>query len=89
MRTNKKNIPNAVPENAHNPAAPICSRSERGDEGLIMFYSSKGLTKREAIAAMAMQGMVAANWTDLVTAAKISVNAADELLRQLENKKLK
>lgn len=44
-----------------------------------------GLTKRELIAAMCFAEMIAANWTDYVTAAKTSVRAAEELLKQLSN----
>ena len=50
-----------------------------GDNG----YQQDGLTKREYFAAMAMQGLLA-NGVIIENAVSLSIKAADELLKQLE-----
>lgn len=47
-------------------------------------HGESGLTKREYFAGLMMKHFVDAGWTDYVTAAKNSINAADALLKQLE-----
>lgn len=69
-------------ENKDQPAYPNPGGAE--------LYAAAGLTKRELIAAMAMQGIVSALAaspkiiTDRVEVAKISIMYADELLTQLQ-----
>lgn len=74
--------------NGNRPAFP--SDFNYGDEDftgmpIIVHKVSFGLTKREYFAGLNMAQMIADNWTDYVTAAKTSIKAADELLKQLNN----
>ena len=48
-------------------------------------FTAEGLTKREYFAAMAMQGMVSNDFRGTTSQfAKIAIELADELLKQLE-----
>lgn len=69
------------------PAFPAMDMNQNmGIDRLELRY--KGMTKRELIAAMAMQGMLAngnlETWMDLNEIPKESLKRADELLKQLE-----
>lgn len=67
-------------ENEKQPAHPTVKVTEHGDIGAI----DGGLTKREYFAGLAMQGLCA-NGTDPEDLAKISVEYADALLKELED----
>lgn len=68
-------------ENKDRPAFPVTKD---------MGYTDTGLTKREFIAGLVMQGLMSAtnrdgDWThDIKSAVEISIETADELLKQLK-----
>ena len=49
--------------NKNDPAFPIIKSSQNGNLQIVNIYSTGGLTKREYFAAMALQGILAANPT--------------------------
>lgn len=78
MTTENKNQP------AFATSSPSCDRQDS--------YLQEGLTKREYFAALAMQGFLANNLVELNKpsvdcAVDLSIKAADELLKQLEETK--
>lgn len=64
-------------KNADQPAYPI--------EADKVSTNSKGLTKREMFAAMAMQGMLANSFWGEQDVAEQAIRYADKLLKQLES----
>lgn len=72
-------------ENKNQPAFPVSEETtDRIDTGTTIY---SGLSKREYIAAMAMQGLIAQSNTSRPASefAKHAVIAADALLEQLKN----
>ena len=70
-------------KNADKPIYPVLTQSPS-----LQNDTSLGLTKREYFAGLAMQGMIANTDTyvqDKSVIAKLSIEHADELLKQLEN----
>ena len=75
-----------------NSEQPINQGIHENQDGTLQYDVYRGLTKREYFAAMAMQGWIACqhegfsgNPTDI---AKRSIECADALLTELENKQL-
>jgi len=70
--------------NAERPAMPYAKGEHDCD---MNSRDTRGITKRELLAAMAMQGMIGnpQNDTNPVTIAAYAVRYADELLKQLES----
>ena len=83
-------------KNADKPINPIYgidnSLGTEADENYLFQNKSLiGLTKREYFAGLAMQGMIANTDTyvqDKSVIAKLSIEHADELLKQLENENI-
>jgi hypothetical protein len=69
-------------ENKNESAFPCIWDMRRNPD----FGTEAGLTKREYAAIMAMQGLLANTSIDKEDLARYSIAAADELLKQLEDK---
>ncbi|MDV3706644.1 hypothetical protein CMU55_19260 [Elizabethkingia anophelis] len=76
-------------KNANEPISPVLTQSAS-----LQNETSLGLTKREYFAGLAMQGLIAGRWAcpdnvpnDVETITREALLHADELLKQLENKK--
>jgi|GEM_PF-1300433 len=83
--------------NADKPINGIIRSETDGENrfiGVYTDYQDAGLTKREYFAGLAMQGFLANRWSkesvdfqgNPIAIAEFSINCADELLKQLENK---
>ena len=75
-------------ENSNKPAYPISEEmTDRIDSGITIYT---GLTKREYFAGLAMQGILSGNEINRTgrktpfSIVEMSINLADELLKQLE-----
>lgn len=70
--------------NQDQPAFPLTLREGEKFEGV---SNIDGLTKREYFAVMAMQGVIASDSTLFSVVASVSVQLADELIKELEKMK--
>lgn len=75
-------------DNKNRSAYPVVEQVYRGNDTLILECTEPGLTAREKIAAMAMQGILASyhdtsSHLDAEKIAKMSVEFADALINEL------
>ena len=78
-------------KNADKPINPQIFSSTNNDNQLYEIWTdqdNQGLTKREHFAGLAMQGMISSTLNNSPKfIAEVAVKIADELLKQLDNKK--
>lgn len=80
-------------KNADKPINPIVQEENIGQGGKILMCTEYGLTKREHYAGLAMQGLLAlpdkgtfGSFDEAIEwMCEVSIQCADELLKQLEN----